>query len=275
VIRKLPAAQGRAGFNRAAWDLRHEPPRLVALRTTPPKNPHIWEEPRFQNATTRPITHWGIAQAQVGPIAAPGAYTVRMTVDGRVSTQPLAVLLPPSNTGTEAEIRASVKLQLRVRDNINIVSDMTNQIEWLRRQLEDARKPLAAQPGRETLVRAIDDFDAKMLAVEDLLISRSEALSDDKYYQEAYKLYLNLIWLAGEIGTGAGDVAGSADFGPTDTAYTLVADLERELDAAQAAYRILTDQDVPAFNKATEGTGIPALKMTGAPAPTVVPAPGR
>jgi photosystem II stability/assembly factor-like uncharacterized protein len=275
VIRKLAAAQARAGLNRFSWDLRHEPPRPVGLRTTPPRNPHVWEEPRFQNATTRPITHWGIAQAQVGPIAVPGSYSARMTVDGQVLTQPLVLLLPPGNTGTEADIRSSVKLQLRVRDDLNIVSDMTNQIEWLRRQLEDARKPLAAQPGREAPVKAIDDFEAKMLAVEDLLISRSEALSDDKYYQEAYKLYLNLIWLSGEIGTGAGDVAGSADFGPTDTATTLVANLERELDAAQEAYRVLIDKDVPAFNKANEGSGIPALKMTGAPAPTVMQFPGR
>ena len=275
VIRTLPIAQGRTGLNRASWDLRHESPQLVALRTTPPRNPRIWEEPRFQNATTRPISHWGIAQAQVGPIAAPGAYSVRMTVDGRASTQPLTVLLPPNNSGTEADIRASVKLQLRVRADINLVSDMTNQIEWLRRQLEDARKPLAAQPGREALVKVVDEFDAKLLAVEDRLISRSEALSDDKYYQEAYKLYLNLIWLSGEIGTGAGDVAGSADFGPTDTAQALVADLERELDTAQAAYRALIETEVPAFNRAAEGKGLPALKMTGAPAPTVFPTRGR
>ena len=40
-------------------------PRLVALRTTPPENPHIWEEPRFQGQDTRAVTHWGIeAQAE-------------------------------------------------------------------------------------------------------------------------------------------------------------------------------------------------------------------
>ena len=44
---------GHAGLNRVAWDMHYEPPRLVALRTTPPENPHIWEEPRFQNEDTR------------------------------------------------------------------------------------------------------------------------------------------------------------------------------------------------------------------------------
>src|SRR5205823_4820085 len=39
---------GRQGLNGINWDLRHNGPTLVALKTTPPENPHIWEEPRFQ-----------------------------------------------------------------------------------------------------------------------------------------------------------------------------------------------------------------------------------
>src|ERR1043166_8721281 len=64
TIREMQSTSARAGINRVSWDLRYDPPRLVALRTTPPENPRIWEEPRFHNAQTRPITHWGIAQAQ-------------------------------------------------------------------------------------------------------------------------------------------------------------------------------------------------------------------
>src|SRR5262249_59427954 len=38
---EVAAHQGVNGMN---WDLRLDPPVLVALRTTPPENPHIWEE---------------------------------------------------------------------------------------------------------------------------------------------------------------------------------------------------------------------------------------
>ena len=44
--------------------------------------------------------------------------------------------------------------------------------------------------------------------------------SDDKYFQQAYRVYMNLIWLNGEVGPGAGDVAGGADFPPTDTSVS-------------------------------------------------------
>ncbi|HEY1341047.1 MAG TPA: hypothetical protein VGF59_26225, partial [Bryobacteraceae bacterium] len=264
VVRKLTAGTGRAGVNRVSWDLHYEAPRLVALRTTPPENPHIWEEPRFQNAETRPLTHWGIAQAEVGPMAGPGKYTVKLTVDGQTLTQPLEIVRPPDSHASDAELQSSVRLQLKVRDDITACSDMTNQLEWMRRQLEDQQKKVA---GKDALLKAMAAIDKKMQDVEYKLISRAEALSDDKYYQTAYKLYLNLIWLNGEIGTGAGDVAGTADYGPTETATGLVFDLEKQLQAVQAEYKSLMEKDVPAYNQSVAGQGIEPLKTTSAPPP--------
>jgi photosystem II stability/assembly factor-like uncharacterized protein len=266
TVRKLPNQTGKAGLNRATWDLRYEPPRLVALRTTPPENPYIWDEPRFENMDTRPITHWGAAQAQVGPLAAPGKYTVKVTVDGQPYTQPLEILRPPDGHGSDADIQASVRLLLKVRDDITTVSDMTNQIEWMRKQLEDQQKSVE---GKDTLLQAMKAIDQKMQDVEYQLISRAESLSDDKYFQTAYKLYLNFIWMNGEIGTGGGDVAGTADYGPTETAVGLVLDLENQLQAVQAQYKNLMEKDVPAYNNAIAGSGMAPLKTTGAPPPPV------
>ncbi len=267
VLRKLPSVQGRPGLNRISWDMRHEAPRLVALRTTPPQNPHIWEEPRFRDAKTRPITHWGLAQAQVGPLVAPGPYLVRITVDGQSAAQALEILRSPDSHASDADLQASVALQLRVRDAISLAADMTNQVEWMRKQLEDARKTLAGEAGKASLLKTINDMDRKMQDVEYKLISRSDALSDDKYFVEAYKIYLNLIWLNGEIGTGAGDVAGTADYGPTETAVVLVAGLESDLHAVQEQFRGLLAKDVPAFNRAIAGKGLSPLQATGAPPP--------
>ncbi|MBI4477086.1 MAG: hypothetical protein HY654_07920, partial [Acidobacteria bacterium] len=77
VVRRLQVP-ARAGLNRALWDLRYEPPRRLEFRTTPADNPYLWDEPRFRNAETRPLLHWGINPATATPIAAPGKYTVRL-----------------------------------------------------------------------------------------------------------------------------------------------------------------------------------------------------
>ncbi len=263
-VSKLPPVTGHAGLNRFAAEIRYPPPRLIALRTTPEENPHIWEEPRFQGQETRPVTHWGIAQAEVGPIAAPGDYTLKMTVDGQTQTRPLHVSVPPGSHGTEADQQAAVRLQLKVRDDISTVSDMANQLEWMRRQLEDQKK--TAQ-GKAALLAAMTDIDRKLKDVELKLITESDMMSDDKYYPEQYQLYMNLIWLNGEIGTGAGDVAGTGDYGPTETDTALVLDLERQLQAVKTQYGSVMDKDVPAYNQSVAPGGVPPLKSTGAPPP--------
>ena len=267
LVDKLPAVTGHAGLNRIAADIRYSPPRLIALRTTPAENPHIWEEPRFQNQETRPVTHWGIAQAEVGPIAGPGDYTLKMTVDGHAVTKPLHISVPPGAHGTEADEQAAVRLQLKVRDDISTVSDMANQLEWMRHQLEDQKKTVQ---GKAALLSAMADIDKKLKDVELKLITESDMMSDDKYYPEQYQLYMNLIWLNGEIGTGAGDVAGTGDYGPTETDTALVLDLERQLAAVKTQYTGIMDKDVPAYNQTVSPGGVAPLKTTGAP-----PAPAR
>ena len=46
---------------------------------------------------------------------------------------------------------------------------------------------------------------------------------------QAYKVYSNLIWLNGAVGTGAGDEAGGADYRPTDTQVAVLETIEKDL----------------------------------------------
>jgi photosystem II stability/assembly factor-like uncharacterized protein len=249
-------ASAHQGLNRHSWDLRYEKPRLVALRTTPPDNPHIWNEPRFRDADSRPITHWGAEEAMIGPIAAPGKYTARLTVDGETYAQPLEIVPDPKSTGDRQQIEAAVKLQLQIRDDINATSDMVNRIEWMRKQLEDVEKMLKSPQEKADLVARVEGMDKKMQDVEYKLITRSQALSDDKYFVEAYNVYFNLIWLNGEVGTGGGDVAGGADLGPTETSRVLLDTIEKDLGTAKTEYADLMDKQVPAFNQWLGENGI-------------------
>ena len=92
VVRTMTQA-GRRGANLITWDLRYDGPDQPELRTTPPDNPHIWDEARFKDKDTRPVDHWGIQGTQrQGPLAAPGKYTARLTVDGQTFTRPFEVV---------------------------------------------------------------------------------------------------------------------------------------------------------------------------------------
>ena len=258
VIRTIESP-GRAGRNRVLWDLRYDGPRQVAFRTTPPDNPHIWEEPRFKGKDTRPVVHWGIEGAQVtGPIVTPGKYGVRVRIGSQLFTRSIDVHKDPSIEASASDLLASTAMQIRIRDDMNATADMVNNLEALRRQIEDDLKANAGNVGAE---RALRDIDQKLLAVELRLVSRTEMHSDDKWYVESYKVYQNLIWLNGVVNSGAGDVAGGADERPTDASIGVLDGLSKELNAARADYRAAMERDVPAFNRTAASLGVRPLAV--------------
>jgi hypothetical protein len=256
TVRHYKNVAAHAGLNRRTWDLRYDPPELIKLRTDAPANPYIWDEPRFRDKDSRPITHWGIQPAEVGPIVAPGKFNVKLTVAGRDYTEPLEVLRSPKTPATDAQLAESMKLQLRIRDDINRTSEMVNRIEWIRKQTGDTEKMLKAENGQPDLLKTVQGMDQKLKNIEFELISKTDANSDDKYYSEPYKVYLNLIWLNGEVGTGAGDVAGGANYPPTQTSLAVLETIEKSLTSAEADFRALMDKDLPAYNRAMAGGGI-------------------
>jgi hypothetical protein len=182
VVRDLKTTP-HPGLNRVSWDLRYEAPRLIAMRTTPPENPHIWEEPRFRGQDTRPVTHWGLDQAQVGPIVVAGKYSVKLTVNGQSFTQPIEILRDPKVATSPADLDLSVRLQLRLRDNISAAADIVNTIEVMRKQLEDVTKAFRSDAGKAALLTQVTEMDKKLFDVETKVLEPAQMTSDDKYFQ--------------------------------------------------------------------------------------------
>ncbi|HEX9709300.1 MAG TPA: hypothetical protein VGB42_04970, partial [Candidatus Thermoplasmatota archaeon] len=250
VIRSFDT-EGRAGLNAVSWDLLYEGPAQVELRTVPPDNPHIWEEGRFIDQETRPIIHWGIQSPQRrGPIAAPGAYTVRMTVDGRSVTRPFTVLRDPAIPTSDDELVASTRTQLRIRDGMNAAVDMINRLEVMRKQVEELE---AAHAADAEVTAALAELERKMYETELAFLSRTDMHSDDKWYVEAYRIYMQYVWLSAEVGLGGGDVQGGAEYAPTAAALEWLETLEGELATATTAFDRIVRTEVPEFNRTWAG----------------------
>jgi len=240
--------QGRAGMNKVSWNLLTASPTQPVLRSTPPDNPNIWDAGRWQ-VHERPVTHWGIGSQRWQPRAAPGKYTVRMTYNGKAYTQPFEIWRDVTMPSTDVDLQASTRLQRNIVGTIDDVVDKINRIEIMRAQVEDLRKTNAANKAVDT---ALADIYKKMYDAELHYLSKTEMHSDDKWYVEKYKLYLNLVWLLGEVGGGASDVAGGVAYGPTSASLNVYEDQLKLLEAAKSAFAKLM-ADVEAFNKANAG----------------------
>ena len=259
---------GRAGANRITWDLRYEPPKEPTLRTTPPDNPHIWDEPRYKGRTTRQIVHWGIQQPQrTGPLAAPGKYTVRLTADGTPYTQQFRIVKDPMISSPDGDLVLSTKAQVRVQDDVNASVDLIDRLEIMRKQIEDLRK---SDSVAGNLKPQLADLDKKMLDVELQLVSKSDLHSDDKWYVEQYKIYLNLLWLSAEVGSGAGDVAGGAEYKPTDASMAVLGEIEKDLTTAKNGMTSLMET-VAAFNRQMAGKLPPITDKLQEKKPVILP----
>ena len=240
--------QGRVGLNEAQWNLLYPAADRVVMRSLPPDNPHIWEEGRFQNRE-RPVVHWGLGAVNYQPRAAPGKYTVRMTLNGKQYTQPFEVWRDVTLPSSDADLVAATAFQRRIIGLMNEVADKINKIEIMRMQVEDLRK---AHGANAALDKALAGIYQKMYDTELHFLSRTEMHSDDKWYVEKYKTYFNLIWLLAEVGGGGGDVMGGAGYRPTVAATGVFEDRLKDVQQGRSAFTTL-QQEVEAFNKQHAG----------------------
>ncbi len=257
VIRteKLDAHQG---LNGAYWDLFYDTPTDVKLLTTPPENPHIWDEPRYQGKDYRRIIHWGIDPHTGTPIAAPGHYQVRLTVDGKSYTQPFTVAKDPRIAASDAVLQDSTALQVQIADAITQTSRMVNTMEQWRKQIEDQLKTRASGSTAD----ALRQLDTRILQVENQLVSPEARLSDDKQYSMPFAVYWNLRWLGGQVGQGAQNAAGGSDYEPTVVQRHTFAELQGQIAQARSGFEHLESTVLPAFNRAMRGTGV-SIKVGG------------
>ena len=105
------------------------------------------------------------------------------------------------------------------------------------------------KPSQAKMLQVIKKMSGKMQDVENQLLSPALANSDEKSYLAPYSLYLDLIWLNGELGTGAGDVYGDPGYPATDATIQVLHLLDQRLSAAKVQYQTLMQQDLRQFDQ--------------------------
>ena len=253
---RVLTGSNKAGMNRVAWDLRTAKVQEVRLRATPAGNPRVWEEKRFRGRRDRPVLYYGIGDITQGVLVAPGTYQVQLTVGGKaLAPQPLLVRKDPNSAGSEADVAAATQLSRAVWQESNRAARMVNQLEWSRKQLEELRRMLAAAPEDPGAATAVVALDQQFAAVEEKLVHPTLGEADQKSFRGPLGIYLKLLWLQAEVGSGGADVSGSADARPTQPELEVAALLSRQLGEVQQAFDALYAKSVPAFNDAFRGKG--------------------
>ncbi|MFQ5704365.1 MAG: glycosyl hydrolase [Gemmatimonadales bacterium] len=254
TVRKLTGPK-RQGINRTWWDLRYEASKKAKLRTPPPGKDFV---PLGPDGTRRLVT-WDLDlnAGQRGPLAPPGTYTVTLKVGDAQLTQQLEVLKDPHSAGSEADIRAQVQLSLQLRDELDEVVDMIDQLEWLRKQMKDMRSILEGNHDADTVIAAAGELAKKAIAVEGHLFDVHLTGAREDAFRNPMKLYGRLSALASDVG------ANSADFAPTTQQIAVHELFMQRLAEYRRQFRALFDTDVAAFKRLVREKELPHVISLG------------
>jgi len=243
-----------AGINRAYWDLRHEESPPVKLRTPPLGHPGVAFGPdsiRYNDEGWRELDVEG--SGGNGPLAVPGVYNVEIEVGGRQLTTSLEVIKDPTSAASEEDIRAQIELALRIRGQVNLLTDMGNSIEWLRKQIDDLEDLMRDRPGSEEVETAAAAFDEQLIELErHFYILRTTGASENLLRFPA-GLFSHFKMLGRYVMTG--------DARPTPSKYEVFEELSARLEQHREIYGTLVSTDLEAFNAIARRHGLAGISV--------------
>lgn len=228
----------KAGINRVHWDLQHERSKEVRMRTPPRYTTHIKVGP--EGAPSPSV-------GRVAMLAAPGRYTIRISVAGQEASQPLELRKDPNTTGTDADIRQQQELYQSLVGTLNDVADMINGLELARGQLASLKAVT-----EDSLVRTrADSLDQALLTVEEELVQLRITGRGQDLIRYPARLAEKLNYLLNDLN--------GTDNPPTQSHRDVATVLQERARAARTAYDRVMATDVAGFNAWLRERGVATI----------------
>ncbi len=222
-----PELTAEAGLNRVSWDLAYGEPKWMS-------------DARFDSGKPRP-----------DPPVVPGDYTLRLTVEGRSTTQPLIVELDPRLSVSESDLKEELIYGLGVRAQLARIVDMVETIRGVRNQVKDRNARLAEKADASELVDLGKKLIADLNAVEEEIHNPHAEVDYDVLAGRhgGAKMYSRAAWLV--------EMSGDHDGPPTQGMVEVAAEIEQQLAAQEAALAGLLSEDLAKLNELAKEEGVP------------------
>ncbi len=221
-----PRVANRAGLNQFSWNLRY--PDAVS----------------FDN-----LIMW--AAGTNGPVAPPGTYGVRLTVnDGPAQSFTFRVRKDPRSTSTDADILAQFNLLIAIRDKTTEANNAVRTVRNMRAQVDDRTNRLSADKKPEFTGLATGMMSNLSKSEQEAYQVRNESNQDPLNFP---------IKLNNEI-AGVASYVSQGEYRPTKQAYEVFDMLSKELDVHLKAIQSTLASDLPKLNAILRAAGLQELK---------------
>ena len=184
---------------------------------------------------------WGATTS--GPVALPGNYEVRLTVDGQSQTQPLIVRKHPWRAVSDEDLVEQFDVAMQIRDK---VSEANTAVVRIRRIKEQVRDRLAKSQDAQ-LKAAAGRLLGNVSAVEEAIYQvRNQSNQDPLNFP--IKINNRLASLLGVVERGEGR--------PTAAVYPIFKDLSAELKTQTDRLQQVLAADLSVFNAEARRAGL-------------------
>ena len=212
LVRRTPAT---AGMNRFVWNMRYPTAHKIPGDT---------------------VTE---ARSALGPLALPGTYQVRLTVDEQSQTESFCIVKDPRVTTTKADFKAQFDLLIEIRDKLSATHDAVGEIRTLRMQIDQWVNCAKGHAQAGNVSSGADSLREKLTAIEYELVQVASNETQNRF-NPPVKLNRKLAELS--------KVVDINDFRPPTQTYDVFHDLSARIDYQLGLLKDIVSLDIPAFN---------------------------
>jgi hypothetical protein len=222
-IRPPQSVSTKTGMHRFLWDLHYTPV------------PNV--EPEFPMQAT----YGNTAPEATSPWAAPGDYTVTLTVDGKAFSQPLTVGMDPRVKASVADLQEQFDLSWKLYQLRLKLAPIGKKFDNIAEQLTKLRAKAAERP---EVTQKLETF-AQTLMKFGPPHPRPGAPPSFFVLESTTRLFNEIE---------------RADAAPTAALKAAIADLDAKIGPMMDAWRKLLESDLPALNQELKQAGFPEIK---------------
>jgi photosystem II stability/assembly factor-like uncharacterized protein len=192
-----------------------------------------------------------------GPLALPGTYTLRISVDGKTATTTLKVLHDPRVQMSDADLTSQFEFGLGVRDDISRLTRLIRRLRSVKAQLISRNELLKGDARAAELIKGSEALLAKINAVEAKVHNpKAEVVYDILAMRGGAKLYSRMSSLFDTVTDSDGPV--------TQGVRETYAEQKKELDGYEAEIKRLFESDLNALNGSAKKLEFPIVVVTEA-----------
>lgn len=228
VAAKKAALPKEAGVNMGSWDLSYAGAQLVQNAKLDAGNP------------------------VVGPLALPGVYTLKLTVDGQTASTQMKVLPDPRVSMSEADLKAQFGLAISIRNEISRMTRDVRELRSVKQQLATRNELLKESATAESLMTASTELIKRLDELEAKIHNpKAEVVYDILAMKGGAKLYSRMSSLY--------DATTDSDGVPTQGVREVFAEQKQELDGYESELKKLLNTELVSLNEMAKKLEMPIV----------------